>query len=206
MEERLAHTDVDRQRDRERQGQSCMCGETRRDLGRQRYPWRERDRIPGAVRELEVHVQRDRETGSGASLQTQHRRTWQRLEVTLGAGRQAPARPGKGFNCLFSHGAERSSVSPSLCLESQCQPSAAPPDTQTQKIQMRLGLAHFQVRICPREKMSLMGRKTELTSPWGPIARSSLAGPGRWHPAVADMGRPHVGSGMGPRGSFLGFL
>lgn len=26
MEERLAHTDVDRQRDRERQGQSCVCG------------------------------------------------------------------------------------------------------------------------------------------------------------------------------------
>lgn len=62
----MAHTDVDRQRDRERQGQSCVCGETLRDLRRQRYPRRERGRIPGAVRDLEVHAQRDGETGSGA--------------------------------------------------------------------------------------------------------------------------------------------
>ena len=142
----------------------------------------------------------------GASLRTRCRRTWWRLEVTLGAGRQAPARPGKGCNRLFSHGAERSSISPSLYLESQRQPSATPPDTQMQKIQTRLGLARFQVRICPREKTSLTGRKTELTSSWGPVTRSSLAGPGRWCPAIAHMGCPHVGSGISPRGSFLGSL
>ena len=59
-----------------------------------------------------------------------------------------------------------------VSLESEL--SATPPDTQTQKIQMHLGLACFQVRICPREKMSLVGRKTKLTSPWGPITHSSL--------------------------------
>lgn len=206
MGERLAQTDVDRQRGQEKQGQSCTCGETLRDLGRQRYPRRKRGRMPGAERELEVRAQRDRETGSGGVSADRYRRTWQRLEVTLGAGRQAPARPGKGCNRLFSHGAERSSVSPSLCLEPQRQPSATSPDTQMQKIQTHLGLASFQVRICPREKTSLTGRKTELTSPWGPVACSSLAGPGRWRPAVADTGCPHVGSGMSPRGSFLGFL
>lgn len=162
---------------------SYRCGQTERprEARTELRVWGD----PQGPRETEIPTERKRQNSRcskrprGPCPERRRNRlwcrpTWRRLEETLRAGRQAPARPGKGCNCLFSHGAERSSVSPSLCLESQCQPSAMPPDTQTQKIQMHLGLACFQVRICPWEKMSLMGRKTELTSPWGPITHSSL--------------------------------
>lgn len=86
---------------------------------------------------------RDGETGSGAGPTT-----WWKLEETLRAGRQAPARPGKGCNCLFSHGAERSRLS--FAVSGIPVSSRLPlPRHSGMKIQMHLGLACFQVRICP---------------------------------------------------------
>ena len=61
----MAHTDVDRQRDRERQGQSCVWGDPQGPRETE-IPTERKRQNSRAVRDLEVRAQRDRETGSGA--------------------------------------------------------------------------------------------------------------------------------------------